>query len=61
MVNLRKKSRNWMSPKKKNFDFSKTVEFLVAKLSSLQKDISSKQHAIFILRTGEYISGRHGA
>lgn len=34
------------SSKKRIFDFSKTVEFLEAKLSSLQKDISSKEQSL---------------
>jgi chromosome segregation ATPase len=43
---LTQKGQELDETKKKNFDFSKTVEFLEAKLSSLQKDISSKEQSL---------------
>jgi chromosome segregation ATPase len=43
---LTQKEQELDESKKMNFDFSKTVEFLEAKLSSLQKDISSKEQSL---------------
>ncbi|GJN09366.1 hypothetical protein PR202_ga27367 [Eleusine coracana subsp. coracana] len=43
---LTQKEQELDESKKRNFDFSKTVEFLEAKLSSLQKEISSKEQSL---------------
>ncbi|KAG2555385.1 hypothetical protein PVAP13_9KG556900 [Panicum virgatum] len=43
---LTQKEQELDESKKRNFDFSKTVEFLETKLSSLQKDISSKEQSL---------------
>ncbi|AQL10146.1 Myosin heavy chain-related protein [Zea mays] len=43
---LTQKEQELDESKKKNFEFSKTVEFLEAKLLSLQKDISSKEQSL---------------
>ncbi|TVU48670.1 hypothetical protein EJB05_08315 [Eragrostis curvula] len=43
---LMQKEQELDESKKRNFDSSKTVEFLEAKLSSLQKDISSKEQSL---------------
>ncbi|KAJ1299191.1 hypothetical protein BS78_01G513300 [Paspalum vaginatum] len=43
---LTQKEQQLDESKKRNFEFSKTVEYLEAKLSSLQKDISSKEQSL---------------
>ncbi|KAL6589509.1 hypothetical protein ACP70R_050332 [Stipagrostis hirtigluma subsp. patula] len=43
---LTQKEQELEGSKKRNFDFSKTVEFLEAKLTSIQKDISSKEQSL---------------
>ncbi|XP_062209553.1 uncharacterized protein LOC133911359 [Phragmites australis] len=43
---LTQKEQELDESKKRNFDFSKTVEFLEAKFSSLQKEFSSKEQSL---------------
>ncbi|XP_062217106.1 uncharacterized protein LOC133917130 [Phragmites australis] len=54
---LTQKEQELDESKKRNFDFSKTVEFLEAKLSSLQKDFSSKEQ--YLLSELESIFQEH--